>query len=301
MSVPLYKVTLTLPADLGEPQVGSLSMCLEDMALATSVLSPKDGHGWRVEWICSQAPDERDCAIRLALIQEVSKVEAEAVNDHDWIIEELQTANWLEEAYRPVPAFSVGAFFIYGADYDEVVPDGQTGLFIEAATAFGSGEHGTTAGCLKALQDLKAEGLVPERILDLGTGSGILALAAQRLWPGAVILATDIEDEAVRVAQRHCEINNAPGIMCLQSDGFAAPAIAENGPYDLIIANILAAPLKEMAADLAAALASGGRAVLSGMLQEQVATLEEVYAAQGLSTKRRYDESEWSALILNHK
>ncbi|MCB9988160.1 MAG: 50S ribosomal protein L11 methyltransferase [Rhodospirillales bacterium] len=295
----LYKLTVTLPADLEELQVGSLSLCLEDHALATSILPPKDGAGWRIEWLMTIVPDEADRTARLAVMTNLVGLQNLADRDVIWTTETMPALDWVAASYRPVPAFTIGPFFICAPEDKTPPPAGSILLKIEAATAFGSGEHGTTAGCLKALADLKAQAFTPRNILDLGTGSGILALAARKLWPEAAILATDIEDEAVRVTQHHCVINGAPEISCLQSDGFAASAIAARAPFDLIIANILAAPLKEMAGDLAAALAPQGKAILSGMLREQTEKLLSVYSKESMAIENRYDEDEWTSLILH--
>lgn len=291
-----HKITLFLPADLDESQIGGLYMASEDFALATSLFPAAPDTPARLEWLTAGKPDDALIRDRLMLIKSLTGLELPA----KWTIEALPDIDWLAESYHPAAAFSIGRFYIHAtAEEHAACPAGQIPLFIEAVKAFGSGEHGTTAGCLNALEDLKTAGLEPKTILDLGTGTGILALAARALWPEAQILATDIDEDSIVSSQQHCTANAVHDIAFCLSDGFAAPDIGKAGPYDLVIANILAAPLKMMADDLAAALAPEGQAVLSGMLHEQAEALQTVYADAGLKTvQQRYAEGEWTSLVL---
>ncbi|MFA5593072.1 MAG: 50S ribosomal protein L11 methyltransferase [Micavibrio sp.] len=218
-------------------------------------------------------------------------------------IEELdENRDWLAESYHALPPFSVGPFFIYGSHYAGPLPDGEIPLMIEAATAFGSGEHGTTSRCLLAIDHVKKSGFTPKNILDMGCGSGILAIGAAKLWPDIPIEAADNDPECVRVTLRHIEANKAATITAYQSEGYEAQSpVWNNAPFDFIIANILAAPLIDMAQSQAKALADGGYLILSGMLQEQAARVEAAYAAQGLVLEAGFPGDEWMTLLLVKK
>lgn len=172
---------------------------------------------------------------------------------------------------------------------------------IDAATAFGSGEHGTTKGCLLAMLDLKESGVCPWNVLDIGTGSGILGIAAWKLWKTPV-LATDNDEEAVRVAARHRDLNQVPddetGMACVTADGFAADSVQAKKPFDLIIANILAVILREMAHELLACTDKNGFIILSGILNTQAQDVLDVYEPLGFALRNRFDIGEWSTLVL---
>ena len=172
------------------------------------------------------------------------------------------------------------------------------GLQIDAATAFGSGEHGTTAGCLEALAFLENDGFEFRNILDMGTGSGILAVAAHRLWPKASNLAVDIEEESVIVTRRHAAMNGIDSIIAVHGDGFATPEVQQKNPFDLVIANILAGPLVAMAGDMTSVTKAGGFILLSGMLEDQAASVQPAYEACKCRLYRRFDLKGWSSLLL---
>ncbi len=274
----------------------------EELAVANSAL--REGHNhqgtWSCEWIFENKPDAADLSARiLAHIQAHDLVKIDIEN---WNIAPIDAdTNWLEKSYQGFPPFSVGPFFIYGSHCEDQAPEGQIGLQIDAATAFGSGEHGTTKGCLRAMLDIKGRGVCPWNVLDLGTGSGILAIAAWKLWH-TPILATDIDDESVRVAAHHCDLNGVKidkmSVWCAAGDGASAAIVQDKKPYELVIANILAAPLKEMANDIVEVIDTNGYIILSGMLNEQAASVQGVYEALGLSFKQRYDIGEWTTLAL---
>lgn len=213
-------------------------------------------------------------------------------------LEDIPDRDWLAWSYQQFPPFAVGRFFIYGQHYKDDIPAGQTGLQIDAATAFGSGEHGTTAGCLTLMQDLCDSGAAPARILDLGCGSGILAIAAAKLWLDATVSGSDIDAEAVRVSALHAAANQEDDIDFLTAEGLNDACLSARAPYDLLIANILAGPLKEMAADLCAATAAGGRIILSGILDEQAEEVQAVYEAHGWAPVQTHHDRGWTSFLL---
>lgn len=260
--------------------------------------SAKNNKGsWDFLWTFEGRPD--DSFVKTTL-ESVLKNLTLAPNALDTlVIEKLEDKDWLLESYRALPPFTVGSFFIYGSHYTGEQPDGQIPLMIEAATAFGSGEHGTTAGCILALEDLKRNGFEPTRILDMGCGSGILAIAAAHLWPSANVEAADNDPECVSVTKRHMDANNKKHILSYQSEGYdIASPVWKNAPFDLIIANILAGPLMDMAQDQSRALKKDGYIILSGTLHEQAADLCAAYEGQGLIKTKDFPMGEWISVVM---
>ena len=210
----------------------------------------------------------------------------------------VEQVNWLEHAYQGFAPIQAGRFTIR-SDYGDADarPDRLT-LWIEAATAFGTGEHATTYGCLVAFSDEIKRGLNPGPILDMGCGSGILAIAASKALKRPV-LAADIDPEAVRVTRRHAIRNGEQArLRACVADGFGTRDISSVGPFQLIFANILAGPLCEMAHDMRRALTPGGIAILSGLLTEQEQMVLGAMRAGGLVLQRRLRVGEWSTLVV---
>ena len=299
----MYRASLTLSAQFEEPDIEILSGALYD--ISDAVVAFREGNeptgDWIVEWIMPQQPDASDLTARVSLVTTIEGLTGFSITAQDWQIAAVANENWLEKSYKGFPPFSVGPFFIHGSHYDGAVPDEAHTLQIDAATAFGSGEHETTKGCLQGLLELDSQGVCPWNVLDMGTGSGILAIAAYHLWK-TPIFASDIEEEAIRVTRRHLAANGVSedpaGITCAAGDGFAAPGVKERAPFDLIMANILAGPLIEMSQDLCGALDENGFVILSGMLTEQSDHVLSAYEAHDLALKHRYDIGEWSTLVL---
>jgi len=209
-------------------------------------------------------------------------------------LEPLADRDWVAESQRLLPPQTAGRFWVYGSHVTEPPPAGLIPLMVEASIAFGTGRHETTQGCLIAMTALAAERNV-ERVLDLGTGSGVLAMGAAVLWPAAAIRAVDIDRPSVAVARENAEINGlALHISFGESDGFAAV----RGAFDLILANILAEPLIELAPELRRHLAPGGVAILSGLLSKQSAEVTRAYAAEGLELVAARTYGDWDTLQL---
>ena len=165
--------------------------------------------------------------------------------------------------------------------------------------AFGTGHHGTTLGCLRALDHLLEEGFAGQSVADIGCGTAVLAMAAARVWPEAEILASDIDQVAVDVAVANMDANGLKGaVTCLEAAGFDAPALHDAAPYDLIFANILKGPLLALSPDMAAHLRAGGYAILSGILNEQADDVISVYAENGINLEVRDQIGEWTTLTL---
>lgn len=292
---PLWRTTLCL----GDVD----ALALEDgfsEALGESVVSvflqnkdATDGNDWDLIITTIGAPDLGDMHTRLAAVHPVKKEDLKA--------EKLPEKDWLRHVHDNFPPVTIGKFFVYGSHYEGDVPANLTPLKIDAATAFGSGEHETTKGCLEALQALAdgAEHASPLHILDMGCGSGILAIGAAKIWPDAKLTAIDIDPESVIVTQRHAQMNGAEkNIVQEAGDGYASPLCQHNAPYDIIIANILAGPLIDMAGDLNKALKSGGYCVLSGLLARQKDDVVNAHVAQGLTLQNVIEIGDWRTLVL---
>ena len=264
---------------------------------ALSFSSKKDKDGWHFLWTFDYKPEEACANGKFKAIAQELSLAAAVMGDIE--IEELGDRDWLAESYRALPPFTIGGFYIYGSHYEGGKPDDKIPLLIEAATAFGSGEHGTTSRCMLAIEHVKATGFNPGNILDMGCGSGILAAAAAKLWPGVPVYAADNDPECVVVTQRHLEANGIQNVSAYQSEGYDEfSPVWERAPYDFIIANILAGPLIQMAEEQSRALASGGYLILSGTLQEQAERVLAAYTPYGLTLAGEFPGDEWMTLLL---
>jgi ribosomal protein L11 methyltransferase len=196
-----------------------------------------------------------------------------------------------------------GRFFVHTPTYRSH-PPGTTAFEIDASLAFGTGQHATTSGCLDALDKLEREGARFANIADIGTGTGLLAFAALSLWPEAKCIATDIDAVALDVARENAAINgvklgHGPGELLLTvADGMDSPLLTARAPFDLIVANILAGPLVELAPAFAEALAPGGTLILAGLLDTQADAVIAAYEKLGLTVRNR-GSGEWPVLVLN--
>ncbi len=251
----------------------------------------EDGAGlWEVQGYFTAAPDAAELAILAA-----------AFGARPFAVSELPATDWVAHVQRELAPVEAGRFFLYGShDAGRVPADpGRIALLIEAAMAFGTGHHGTTKGCLLALDRLAAAGFSPGRVADVGCGTAVLAMAAARLWPGAEVLASDIDPVAIEVALANLAANGLGGrIGCLVAEGLDHPAIAARRPFDLVLANILAAPLVALAPDLGGAMAAGGRVILSGLLATQADDVLGAYRAAGFGPEARDNLGEWTTLTL---
>ena len=206
--------------------------------------------------------------------------------------------DWVAKVRRDLPPVEAGRFFVYGSHDADKLPEGRIPLLIEAAMAFGTGHHGTTLGCLRALDRLIDEGVAPRTVIDVGCGTAVLAMAAARVFD-AEILASDIDPVAVDVAEANVAANGLAGrVRCLVAAGFDSPDLAQAAPYDLVFANILKGPLIALARPMADVTAPGGRVILSGILNEQADEVAEVYARAGYSPHHRESIVDWTTLTL---
>jgi ribosomal protein L11 methyltransferase len=267
-----------------------LSQNFDDAAVSAF----EDGKAWIVEAIFPNAPDTS--AVRRVVGAAADRTAANALT-----FASLAARDWVSLSLVGLSPVNAGRFFIHGAHDRARIPPNRIALEIEAALAFGTGHHGTTRGCLLALDAIVTAQRTSSRrprILDVGTGTGILAIAAARALHAAV-LATDIDTAAVRAAHDNARRNHAGArVTAVHAGNLAYRRVRAGAPYDLILANILAAPLIRMSADAASLLAPGGRIVLSGLLNTQASALVSTYRAQGLLLERRIPLDGWVTLIM---
>jgi ribosomal protein L11 methyltransferase len=263
---------------------------LEAQVSAVSLVD--NGHGnWQVTIHFGGPPDKP--IVRSLVSAAVDPAAAKRL-----IFERVTTKNWVKESLAGLKPVQAGRFLVHGAHDRTHVPPNRIGIEIEAALAFGTGHHGTTRGCLLALDDLcKRVGKTRSvRILDLGTGSGVLAIAAARGMRQRV-LATDVDAEAVRVARANARLNRAGAFVeVAKADGVAAQRIRARAPFDLIFANILLGPLQRLAAPLTKLIAPGGRIILSGLLASQANAALSAY--RPLALEHRIDLDGWTTLVM---
>jgi ribosomal protein L11 methyltransferase len=282
----LWRVVVTVPA-LAD---GALEAALAEHCETVSRFS-KGAHTCRVEGIACRAPNRGALDLALAIAAAAAGVPAPKV-----MIEWLPDRDWLAENRERFAAFRVGRFIIQEPDDPTPVPPGLIALRIEAATAFGSGRHGSTEGCLRALATLRGRRI--RRALDLGCGSGILAIAAAKLWR-IPVLASDVDPHAVAVARANARLNGVGHLVrVVVAHGYRSPAIAARHPFDLALCNILARPLKRLAKDLAHHLAPGGVAVVAGLLAGDGNDVLAAHRAVGLGLLRTIDVQGWRTLVL---
>jgi ribosomal protein L11 methyltransferase len=257
---------------------------LEHFAVAVSRYEVERGKQWEVEALIDGTPP------RAAIAEAVARWGKPAV-------ERLPSRDWVAESRRALPPITAGRFYLRGAHVKGPTPKGKIALLVDAGAAFGTGRHETTRGCLLALDRL-ARRKKFKRPLDLGCGSGVLALAAASLWP-ARVFAADNDGDAVRVARENAEINGlGDRLTVIKSSGYGATSIRKAAPFDLIMANILARPLYRMAGSLARNLAPGGSAVLSGILTTQEQLVLHAHLQKGLELDFRLWLGDWSVLVL---
>jgi ribosomal protein L11 methyltransferase len=276
---PLWKASVSLP----KPDAGNVAAAFELTGPQAVLIheTPLGGEA-EVEALYTGMPDG-DLLSRLA--------------GHAVHVALLPDVDWIKLSQEGLPPVRAGRFFVYGAHDAGTVPAGVIPIRIEAGMAFGTGHHETTSLCLSAMSELARRRRFAN-VLDLGCGTGLLAIGAARLWRRRVI-ASDIDPVAVEVTRTNAAANSEGALVhAVVADGLAHPALAGHAPYDLLIANILAEPLTRLAPAIAHALARGGVAVLSGLLRWQENLVLSFYRPHGLVLRDIRRENMWSALVL---
>jgi ribosomal protein L11 methyltransferase len=253
---------------------------------------------WVLEAWLDHKPTRADRAAIAALFTTAPKLVTEALTaDTDWLVASQQ-------GLEPIDA---GRFHVHTPDHPAKAEAGVFDFVIPASQAFGTGQHATTAGCLAMLTHMKAQGLVVRNCADIGTGTGLLAFAALKLWPRALATASDIDAVCVSVVDENAAANGIPmgarpgELVMTVADGMAHPVLDARGPYDLILANILAGPLVHLAPDFGKALVPGGHLLLAGLLETQEAAVRAACRKAGLRLAKRLVNGDWSILWLRKR
>ena len=282
-----FTALTTLPGRINASDLGDALERLTPEPIGVGVFELEDGSGlWEVGAYFSEKPDD----ISLALLAAVFQAE-------EFKISELPQIDWVSKVQRSLKPVVAGRFFVYGShDSDKVPPDCEP-LLIEASMAFGTGHHGTTKGCLLALEQLITDGFKAKNVIDVGCGTAVLAMAAARIF-SANVIASDIDSVAHSVAKMNILANGLDrNIQCFEASGFAHEQIKTKNPFDLIFANILLAPLLAIATDISKYSLSGGYVVLSGILSEQAELVVKKYTSVGFSLSNQIEIGEWVTII----
>ncbi|MAW98155.1 MAG: 50S ribosomal protein L11 methyltransferase [Sphingomonas sp.] len=291
---------LTLPCTRAEAEaIGENEFALAEFdpvpVLMTSERVSDDAEQWQLDAYFEERPDPETIAAVRALVPSAGDIagETEPVEEEDWV-------TLSQAGIEPV---ATARFYVHTSANRGEVPAGKHRFLIEAGRAFGTGQHDTTLGCLKMLEGMKARGLRFHNVADVGTGTGLLAFAALHLWPAAAVAASDIDPVAMEVTHENALANRVPlgrlpGQLALATAaGVDHPLLVRRAPYDLVIANILAGPLVELAPSLTRVLAEGGTLILAGLLDRQLQSVATAYRRRGMRLAGRI-EGEWPALRL---
>lgn len=282
----LERIAVAVP----EAGVEAFTAALESACLAVGLFHDEDTGIWTIEGV--RVPgDFAPLEAALALAAMAAGLAPPAV-----VREAVPAEGWLAQVAQNFPPQPIGKTWLVVGTHDAAVPaKGRRRIVLDAGLAFGSGEHGSTRGCLRAIEALRRP---RGRVIDVGTGSGILAIAAAMRWQRPV-LATDIDPVSVAVAAENARDNKVGHkVRTARADGWNANVIRAGRPYALVLANILARPLCAMARDLARCLAPGGHVVLAGLLDSQANAVRMAHRRGGLVLARRLQEGRWTTLVL---
>lgn len=269
-----------------------------EMVLSGSEIAEDRPDDWRLEVWLPREPDEADRAAIAALFAEAPP----AIE-----IEELPETDWVTQSQQGLEPIRAGRFHVHTPEHPPLAAPGVRDFVIPASRAFGTGQHATTAGCLAMLTHMKQQGVVVRNLADIGTGTGLLAFGALDLWPRALATASDIDAVCLGVVEENAALNDVamgagPGeVTMVVADGMAHPLLQVRGPYDLVIANILAGPLIELAPDFADALVPGGHLLLAGLLETQEPQVRAACRRAGLRLAARLVNGDWSILWLRKR
>jgi ribosomal protein L11 methyltransferase len=269
---------------------------LLDAVLMTSEADASRPDEWRLDAYFAAEPSGDDLAQLRSLVPSAAGSAP--------LVERLEDEDWVTLSQQGLEPIRAGRFFVHTPQHRHEVPEGAVALEIDAGRAFGTGHHETTTGCLIALDRMKEAGESFANLLDLGTGTGLLAFAALKLWPDAKAAASDIDPVSIEVTAENATINHVPlgngtgEVELAVAPGLEHERLRARAPYDLIIANILAGPLIELAPSVAGALADGGSLMLAGLLETQAEQVEAAYVAEGLQPHFRVQRGDWPTLVM---
>lgn len=265
---------------------------LAPISAATSAFEIEGSDLWRIEAFAVTRPDEDAVVGAVALAAELADIPEPEIH-----VMPLPAIDWVAENQKSFQPIIAGQFFIHPTHYDGAIPTGTTALAVDAGPAFGTGSHGSTKGCLLALEYLSRR-RPRGNILDLGCGTGILALAIAKRWRRKV-LAADIDPDAVATARINARLNGMAHLVNpIESNGLNRGAVARQGPYGLIVANILAGPLIDMAQDFKRQIMPGGTVILSGFTENQEKGVRAAYQRRDFHLTRKEGSDGWTTFVL---
>jgi ribosomal protein L11 methyltransferase len=280
---------VTLPCTRAEAEaIDAADDIALDAVLMTTEEVEDDREHWRLDAYFEAEPD----AAALAAIAALAPSARVAPR-----VERLPDEDWLTLSQQGLEPINEGRFVVHTAAYPAEAPPGGRAFLIDAGRAFGTGHHETTSGCLAMLDALADRSFA--NIIDIGTGTGLLAFAAAELWPAAQVVATDIDPVAIDVTRENAAANDVAGVALIVADGALSDAITARAPYDLILANVLAGPLVSMAPELAAIAAPDATIILAGLLETQREQVVAAYAACGCTLADVDRRGDWSILRLS--
>lgn len=280
---------VSLPCTRAEAEaIDAAEDVAEGVVLMTTEIEEDDREHWRLDAYLEAEPAPETIAAICALVPSAAATAP--------VIEVLADEDWVTLSQQGLEPIAEGRFVVHTSAHPVAPPPGGRAFLIEAGQAFGTGHHATTSGCLAMLDGMADWGF--DNIIDVGTGTGLLAFAARHLWPWATITATDIDPRAIVVTRENAELNAIPAIDLIVADGALDDTITARAPYDLVIANILAGPLVSMAPELAAIAAPGATIVLAGLLDTQRADVVAAFAGCGCTLAETDRRGDWTILGL---
>ena len=264
----------------------------DDLALTASAHENEETGEWIFEATCDSPPD----------LESFSELARQVLGGNvDFSVERIDPeVNWVAKSLEGLAPVTAGGFYVYGSHETGPVPEGLTPMKIDAAQAFGTGHHETTTGCLEAIAAV-LETRSPSAMIDVGTGTGVLAIALAKRT-GKTVLATDIDPIAVRTTDENARDNGVGELIdTLEATGLDHPGIAARAPYDLVVANILAGPLTELAPGMGVIAQAGGLAILSGILNTQADGVIGAYEKAGFVLRDHLKRRDWTTLVLEKR
>lgn len=270
----------------------------DDIVLSGREIAEDKPNDWVIEAWFQRRPSKADKARISALF---------ATTKPDLFAEKLPDEDWVTLSQQGTEPITAGQFYVHTPEHAPSTQKGYRNFVIPASQAFGTGQHETTAGCLAMLSAMKQSGVVARNCIDVGTGTGLLAFAAAHLWPNAFGTASDIDDVCADVVAYNASQNGVAlgagrgALTMVIADGMAHPLLQARGPYDLLIANILAGPLIALAPDFAGAVSSGGDVLLAGLLSTQEHAVRTAYFRAGFRLRARGVNGDWSILWLRKR
>ncbi len=288
MSAEIDSWKVSLPCTRAEAEAIDAGTIEIDAVLMTTETVEDDVEHWRLDAYMEQEPDAAMLAVLKALVPSAAGVDPD--------VEALTAQDWVTLSQEGLEPIREGRFVVHTSAHPVTAPEGGRAFLIDAGRAFGTGHHATTSGCLAMLDGLSDRRFA--NIIDVGTGTGLLAFAGAHLWPEAKVMATDIDPAAVDVTRENAVANDVAGVDLVVADGALSDAITAKAPYDLVIANILAGPLVSMAPELAAIAAPNATIVLAGLLETQRPQVVAAFEACGCTLEAMDRRGDWTILRL---